>query len=101
MRCSRRTRCARRWLDIQPAEHRGHNIRGLHEPRNSLAGVLLPGDVHDERHVRDLLAQPLGSLRPLALFVEEHTMIGQPVSSAYQVPNRFAGKIDEVAIQLK
>ena len=27
--------------------------------------------------------------------------LGSPVSSAYQVPNRFAGKIDEVTIQLK
>jgi arylsulfatase len=27
--------------------------------------------------------------------------LGSPVSSAYEVPNRFAGKIDEVTIQLK
>ncbi len=27
--------------------------------------------------------------------------LGSPVSSVYQVPSRFAGKIDEVTIQLK
>jgi arylsulfatase len=27
--------------------------------------------------------------------------LGSPVSSAYQVPNRFAGQIDEVTIQLR
>jgi hypothetical protein len=27
--------------------------------------------------------------------------LGSPVSAAYQVPNRFPGKIDEVTIQLR